>query len=395
MATAVLDLDFDNLPLEITGLERYQQALILIRLRGRPVGQALLPVLAGRAGGSDLRHSIMCAADSAFWEQWLRDYLDGPGKTEAHPPAAPATIAVCTRDRPEDLSRCLNALAALPDDGQQIIVVDNCPSTDETRRVVRHHSGVRYIREDRPGLDVARNRALREARHPIVAFSDDDALPDPSWLRALLRNFDDPLVMCATGLTMPSELETEAQEWFQRLGGLGRGFKRSVFDAARHNPLDAWEAGAGVNMALRRGVLDIVGPFDEALDVGSPVGGGGDTDMFRRILVAGYRIVYDPEALNWHRHRRTWKELQRQLYGYESAGFAVWTRSILFERDLEPLKQAWKWFWRELSGLGSSLLGRPGSVPPELMLARMCGAAVGPWAYLYSRWLLARKRTAF
>jgi GT2 family glycosyltransferase len=392
LPTAVLDLDLQQLPPAITVPERYHRALILIRLRGRPVGQALLPVVGGRVGGDNLRDELMYAADSAFWEQWLRDYLGWREErgTNSTPPVA--TVGVCTRDRPEDLRRCLEALMRLPDDGQELLVIDNCPSTDATRRLVEGYGGVRYVREDRPGLDIARNRALREAKHEIIAFTDDDAAPDPGWLRALLRNFDDPLVLCATGLTMPLELETEAQECFQRLGGLGRGFKRTVFDSTKYDPLEGWVAGAGVNMALRRSVLQYVGPFDEALDVGTPTHGGGDTEMFARILAAGYRIVYDPEALSWHRHRSTWEELRRQLYGYELAGFAVWTRSLLFEGELGALNQACDWIWRESRTLTHSLLRRPGNTPLGLVLARFHGAAVGPWIYLYSRWRLRRRK---
>jgi GT2 family glycosyltransferase len=153
----------------------------------------------------------------------------------------------------------------------------------------------------------------------------------------------------------------------------------------RNNPLKGWQAGAGVNMALRRTILTSVGPFDEGLDVGSPVPGGGDTDMFRRILAAGYRIIYDPEALNWHRHRSEWKELRRQLFGYEMAGFAVWMRSLLSDREFEVLKIVWNWFWHELANLVRSLLNRPGCTPLDLIVARFIGAACGPWIYLYSR----------
>ena len=392
MAMAVFDLEFEQLPPEITGLERYNGALILIRLRGKPVGQALLPVVCGRVGGDELRDALMYAADSAFWEQWLRGYLGWKEErvTNFKPPHA--TVAICTRDRPEDLRRCLDALIRMPDDGQELLVIDNCPSTDATRRLVEGYRCIRYVREDCPGLDIARNRALREAQHEIIAFTDDDAAPDPGWLRALLRNFDDPLVLCVTGLTMPIELETEAQEYFQRLGGLGRGFKRIVFDSAHYNPFEGWQAGAGVNMALRRSVLTRVGSFDEGLDVGTPVRGGGDTDILRRILATGYTIVYDPEALNWHRHRCSWRELRRQLYGYESAGFAVWMRSLLTEGNLEAFKQAWDWIWREFPVLGRSLLRLPGSTPLDLILARFRGAAIGPWAYLYSHWLLRKRK---
>jgi len=388
MATAVLDLEFTQLPQEITGLDAYQQALILIRLKGRPVGQALIPVIAGRAGDSNLLEALLGAADSGFWEQWLRDYLQLNEHPDPGIPFLQATVAICTRDRPDDLRRCLDALMRLPDDGQELLVIDNCPSTDATDHLVRSYQRVRYVRAPKPGLDVARNRALREASHNIIAFTDDDAAPDQNWLRALLRNFTSPRVLCVTGLTMPLELETASQEQFQRLGGFGRGFKRMVYDGAHHNPLEGWEAGAGVNMALRRDALESIGFFDELLDVGTRVGGGGDTDMFRRILASGYCIVYDPEAWNGQKHRRQWHDLRRQLYGYESAAFAIWTKNFLFEGEFQALKQAWDWFWRELLVLRRAFWHRPGSTPIDLVLARFRGAVWGPWTYLYSRWII-------
>lgn len=414
MPIAVLDLEFDSLPPTISGLERYEGALILIRLHGRPVGQALLPVVGGQLGDGCLREEIMKAADSSFWEQWLHDYLDLSEYGESNfdslvKPPQQATVAVCTRDRPDQLRRCLDALMRLPDgctssseNCHEFIVVDNCPSTDETRLLVEQYDRVRYIREDRPGLNVARNRALREAQHEIVAFTDDDATPDPDWLRALLRNFTDPLVLCVTGLTMPLELESEAQIWFQRLGALSRGFKRLVLDGNKYDPLQGWQAGAGVNMAIHKkacrpmgkqrgiGKQSGIGFFDEALDVGTPTRGGGDSEYFCRILAHGYRIVYDPAALNWHEHRSQWNVLRRQLANYETAGFALWTRSLLIDGEFGALKQMWQWLFREAKTLAYALLRRPGSSPPDIVLARFFGAARGPWAYFISR-----RRAAF
>jgi GT2 family glycosyltransferase len=380
MPTAVLDLDLDALPEQLAGLERYDRALILLRLRGRPIGQTLLPIAGGRLAEASLRDAILCRADSAFWEQWLAEQLWLGTQHPTLAPQPPATVVICTRDRPADLRMALDALVRLPDDGQEILIVDNAPTTEATRELVACYPRVRYVRENRPGLDLARNRALREARYDLIAFTDDDAAPDPNWLRALLRNFDRPHVACVTGLTMPSELETEAQEWFQRLGGLGRGFKRTVFDSVRWNPLESWVVGAGVNMAIRRDVVSIVGPFDERLDVGTPTRGGGDTEFFSRVLAAGYQIVYDPEALNWHRHRREWQALQNQLSGYEMAGFAVWTRSLLCDGELEALKQMWDWVGREVPNLWRAARRQHGSPPLDLVWARFRAAPRGPWA---------------
>lgn len=230
MPTAVLDIEFNHLPHEITGLERYSHALVLLRLHGKPVAQTRLPIINGLIRGTDLRTALADAASWFFWENWLYHYLEWEPQISYSTSLPTVTIATCTRDRPDDLKHCLEGILGLPDDGQEILIVDNAPSTDETRRLVEQFPTVRYVCEPRPGLNNARNRALYEARTEIVAFIDDDATPDQNWLRALLKNYADPFVMCVTGQAMPLELETEAQEWFERYISFMRGFKRRVFE---------------------------------------------------------------------------------------------------------------------------------------------------------------------
>lgn len=385
MATAILDFEIENMPESLDGLSGYQRALALIRYRGLPVGKIWLPVQDGAVSPRVLEAALMEMSGEALWRSWQREQLQtGFYQTAAALPSV--TIATCTRDRPEDLQNCLKGVLALPDDGQEILVVDNRPSTSATYEVVRQYPRVRYVREDRPGLDAARNRALREARTDVVAFIDDDAVPDSSWLRMLLRNFADPRVMNVNGLTMPVELETEAQEMFERYSGFGRGFFRIVYDSYNVNPLAASRVGAGANMALRRSILDKVGPFDEALDAGTETQSGGDTEMFSRILRSGYHIVYEPAALNWHRHRRSWDALRKVLYGYGVGVYAIWMRQLLFERELTVLKLAAIWFWGyQLPGLVKSLLGRNQSIPAQLQWDELRGCFYGPWAYLKAR----------
>jgi hypothetical protein len=245
---------------------------------------------------------------------------------------------------------------------------------------------VRYAREDVPGLDAARNRALRDATSELVAFIDDDAVADSRWLAALRRNFFHPLVACATGLTMPLELETPAQEWFERHTPFQKGFKRRVFKGEDHNPLAVGRIGAGVNMCLRRSVAEEVGWFDEALDSGTPTRSGGDHEMFTRLLSHGYHIVYDPTALNFHRHRRTWEDLRKTLYGYGVGAYSNLTRSLLVERELTAPRIAWSWFCHEqFPTLVRSLLRRPNSRPLDLILSELRGCLEGPFAYFASR----------
>lgn len=389
MATAILDLEYEQLPEKISGLEHYARALILLRLRGQPVGRGWVDVTNGEINHPSLQNALLAILDWPFWDRWLAFSL---GEDIHHPLTEhlpTATIAICTRERPDDLRRCLQAIMRLPDDGQEVLVIDNNPKTDATRQVVAEFDGVRYVSEDQPGLDAARNRVLCAARGEIAAFVDDDAAPDPGWLRALLVHFADPLVLCVTGLTMPIELESEAQEMFEQYSAFSRGFKRRAFDWNNHNPMEAGRVGAGANMALRRTTLDLVGPFDPALDAGTPTQSGGDTEMFARILARGYRIVYEPTALNWHRHRRTREELLRAIYGYGVGTYAFWTRKLLFEHRWGVIKLALNWFWRyQVPGLARAALKQPGSQPFELLWAELRGCLAGPFAYLRARRLV-------
>jgi len=385
MATAVIDIDLANVPVKLAVHPRCDQSLILIRWRGRPLGKITLPVLKGDVQCDDLRQTLCEAAGSTLRKRLLEEFLEVDTTDEMDVVWPCGTVAVCTRDRPDDLRRCLDALVRMPDDGQEILVIDNCPATDATARLVSGYVRVRYVREDKPGLNTARNRAMREARNPIVAFTDDDAVPDIDWLRNHLRHFNDPMVMCSTGLTMPLELETEPQEWHEKYSPFGRGFEIKIFDSARISPMASGQVGAGVNMALRREAMDLLGPFDEALDAGTPTRSGGDHEMFARVLSAGYKIVYDPAALSWHRHRTTWRELRRAAFGYGVGVYAFWTSSVLRDREFGAAWVAWAWGKKQIRRLIRSVLGRPGSLPVALVALVIAGCMWGPYAYVSSR----------
>lgn len=384
MAFAVLDLDIDHLPERIDSEPGQEGAVVLLRIDGQPCGQAVLwHRAADRA--LPLRERLLRNANSSFWERWTERAL-GVSHPDPVPVALPsATVVICTRERPEDLERCLAGLVAMPDD-PDILVIDNAPATDATRMVVERFPTVRYLLEPRPGLDYARNTAMETVTAEIVAFTDDDAVPDRLWLRTLLRNFEDPMVMAAGGLTMALELDTEAQIHFQRMGGFGRGFKRIVHDGVSTDPFESWKAGAGVNIAVRRSAAEAIGLFDLALGAGTRAMAGDETDLFRRLLAAGYRIAYDPQALNWHRHRRTMDELQRQIYGYECGSFAILTKALLFEANPRALAHMARWMRANLPVLARSFRrSRRGPLPFNVSLTQARGALIGPVRYLQAR----------
>lgn len=383
MATAVLQIDVGALPDELRVHDRYDEALILVRRGAAPVALLTLPVCGGLVDGAQLRNEIAGEAGERLLRLELQEALGISTSRVAG--AGHATVAVCTRDRPEDLDRCLTALGALVTSGQELLVVDSASMADTTRRVAERHPGVRYVREERPGLDIARNRALREARGEIVAFCDDDAVPDPHWLGALLANFADARTLCVTGLTLPLELETDAQQWFERTNAFSRGLDRRRYDGAADDPFLVARIGAGVNMALRRSAVDVIGPFDEALDAGTATRSGGDHDMFVRILLAGYRIVYEPGAISFHRHRRDWQSLRDTVRGYGTGVYAHLTKHLLEHGELRAVGIALGWGRGQLRELLRSLLHRPEATPTRLVIDELRGCLAGPRAYRVAR----------
>lgn len=385
MAFAVREIELTSEQDRITGLEPYEKVMILFRYRGVPVGTKTFAVRDGEFCFHYTDDLLSGPIRKQVLDVALANYLDynEEGNISELPSA---TVAVCTRNRAEDLARCLESISKLDDCGHEVLVIDNCPRDDSSYQVVSRFPGFRYIREDTPGLDVARNRALKVARNEIVAFIDDDAIPDPAWLKSLLPNFAHPMVMCVTGMTMPLELETQAQVDFERYSPFCKGFLRRRWNAENCNPVATGQVGAGANMAIRKSIVDEIGGFDEALDAGTATQSGGDHEMFARILTRGYEIVYEPKALNWHRHRRTREELKKAVYGYGSGVYAHWVRTFAVEKEYSVLKLPVYWLLRsQLPKLARSVFKRPNSLPADLLLAELKGCFHGVSNYYKAR----------
>ncbi|HTM91086.1 MAG TPA: glycosyltransferase [Flavisolibacter sp.] len=381
MPKAVRDIELTKLPVLIDNLHSYDGAFLLLRYHGRPVGRIILPTKNGQIILADHLKEIQEAVDKLL-KHVITDHFLFSDEEEFQ---TKATIAVCTRNRAEDLKFCLDSLMKLPDRGQEIIVVDNDPSTDDTKSLIKQYPSVRYVLEKRKGLNIARNRAIVEASNDIVVFTDDDAMVDVRWLDKIVRHFDDPMTMCVTGMAMPFELETKAQEAFENYNPFWKSFYKIRFSFSKPHPLSTGKIGAGVNMALRKSIISKTGWFDEALDAGTPTQSGGDHEFFARIMLAGYHIIYDPEALSWHRHRRTWKEAVKAIHGYGIGVYAFWTKLFLIERQYSIIQFPKFWLLdTQLPNFYKSLFGI-NKYPLSFLLAELHGCLKGPFAYLKSR----------
>ena len=235
--------------------------------------------------------------------------------------AASVSVIVCTRDRPEPLARCLEALRTLSPAPQEIVVVDNAPPDDRVRNLVAALGpSVRYVREPQPGLSAARNAGVRAAVGEIIAFTDDDVVVRPDWVAQLRQAFTASDVMAVTGLVLPAELETDAQLYFQRAHG-GWGYRvldfdyETFFEPMKWRAVPVWHLGAGANMAFRREAFTQVGLFDERLGAGAS-GCSEDSELWYRLLAEGWRCRYEPAAAVFHYHRRDAEGLEHQMQQY-------------------------------------------------------------------------------
>jgi GT2 family glycosyltransferase len=212
---------------------------------------------------------------------------------------APAiSVVVPTYMRADLLARLLARLEAVsaPDGGFEVIVVDD-GSTDGTADVVaRSNLPVRYVRQENSGPATARNRGWQLATAPIVAFTDDDCVPDDKWLVDLAAAFDaSPDVAAIGGDIQP----------------LVDGFRARFVQAERLVGHGADERGVRylvtANAAVRTDALRAVGGFDEQF----PGAAGEDTDLGFRLRAAGHRLAVTGSARTLHDHRIGWRALFR------------------------------------------------------------------------------------
>jgi glycosyltransferase involved in cell wall biosynthesis len=260
-------------------------------------------------------------------------------------PELRVSVAICTRERPAELARCLTSVLASSEAPYEIIVVDNAPSSGSTREVVNQFAGVRYQCEPQQGLSAARNTALAVANGDVVAFADDDVTVHSDWVWRIRRAFEDPKVMLVTGLVLPGELQTPAQLMFEEsFHFFHQGYRRRYFDAAyfaalRNKSVPVWDIGAGANMAIRREAFKFGYRFDTRLGPGVFGGCGEDSEYCYRLLAEGWSCVYEPSACVYHFHRRELHALRRHVRQYMQGHVAALLLQFMKYRHVGNLRR--------------------------------------------------------
>ena len=256
-----------------------------------------------------------------------------PYITTSHPKKASISVIICTRNRSESLKSCLESLHQQVCMPEEIIVVDNAPVDESTKNVAEAFPAVTYYKEVRPGLDIARNTGAMQAKCSLIAYTDDDVRVQQLWIYRIWEAFLNDNVDALTGLIISSSLDTESQQIFERYWGFNKGYQdvfyKKDFLYYGVGPR-VWEIGAGANMAFRKQILEKVGFFDERLDVGA-AGCSGDSEIWFRILAAGYTIQYTSRAIVYHEHRKLLSALQKQVFSYMRGH----TAAVLIQEGLD------------------------------------------------------------
>jgi len=257
------------------------------------------------------------------------------------------SIIIPTRDRPQALRACLEAVAALdlPPTRFETIVVDDgseVPIADSAREALER-AGARVLRQPKAGPGAARNRGAAESRGKLLAFLDDDCAPVPGWLDALGREMD---------------------------ANPGVGFGGRTINALAGNPYSStsqalidylyeyYNTGdpdrplfTTSNLALPRVEFERIGGFDTSFTRA----GGEDREICLRWVRAGHRLRYVPQAVVFHAHRLGMRTFLKQHFTY-GRGAAQYHRIRGSPPIPEPLS-----FYRDLllypwrAGLGGKL----------------------------------------
>ena len=216
------------------------------------------------------------------------------------------SLVIPTHNRAAQLIAALESVVRqnLPPHAWECVVVNN-NSTDNTAArfadFAEMHPGIslRLVTEEGPGVSYARNRGLREAQAPLVAFIDDDERVNPGFLRAYLDFFDSHPDAVVAGGRIIAEYPAGRPGWMSKYVEMPIANPMDFGPDVR--PFPAGRVPGGGNMAFRREGLAGYGGFDPSLGrVNGELIGGEENDFFERLLAGGEIIWYVPGAVMWH-----------------------------------------------------------------------------------------------
>jgi glycosyltransferase involved in cell wall biosynthesis len=218
------------------------------------------------------------------------------------------SVIIATRDRAPLLAITLDAIVTQKWPGQpfEVVVVDNA-SVDATRQVVAAVADatqvpVKYLREERAGKSYALNTGVAHARGSLLVLTDDDVVPERTWLEAIARAFAETAADFAAGRILPL-WEAPPPEWMSpALHGVLAIADGGTERLPLGRDLNVHIMPIGANMAVRRHVVERIGGWDPSLGkLQGTLRTGEDHEFALRMTAAGLTGIYEPSACVRHR----------------------------------------------------------------------------------------------
>ena len=302
------------------------------------------------------------------------------------------TVVVPTRNRLPHLERVLEAIAQQDHKPSEVVVVDSAPTVPGAPDIASRW-GARYVLEPLPGASRARNSGAAQSQSEIVVFLDDDALPEPDWLRRLLVEFSQPEVGVVTGCVHPWPKGSSAgvsAAVVRGAGAEGRFGGEEWLVLERKSPgwfeLCAFGGfGIAANMAVRSSAFRRVGGFDLLLGPGAPLLLSEEYYLYLSLVELGYRGIYTPKAVVSHPYLALEEDRRRRYLVSRTAGSAF--MAFLLARHPERAPAILQYIVRRLSGQRSPW-GRSGFLPRPPGVSRWQAwraILTGPLLYLRHR----------
>ncbi len=202
------------------------------------------------------------------------------------------SVIICTLNRAVYLKNALEGLRRQTYPNFEVIVVRG-PSTDGTDAVLDEcASDIRIGFCPDRNISASRNVGIKLAQGEILAFTDDDAMPDPKWIDNLILPYSDPTVAGAGGSIFDGSVGqiVYAVNLCTRAGVVSN--LNEFSDAYARPGADPVQYLTGGNMSFRRSALSELGGFDERY-----IYGYEDVDLCCRLIDTGMKIAFAPDAL--------------------------------------------------------------------------------------------------
>lgn len=187
-----------------------------------------------------------------------------------------------------------------PAERLEIVVVENGSGDDSAERLAREAEGITLVvSNENLGFTGGSNLGVARSRGEFVAFLNNDAKPDPAWIKTAVARFGKSSRIGAIASRVLDwdgkhvDYIGSAMTWY------GMGFKPHTAERVPSGAQTVKDVlfGTGSAMFVRRSVFDEVGGFDERYFMFFD-----DVDLGWRINLAGYRVVYEPASLAFHKH---------------------------------------------------------------------------------------------